>query len=55
MIESAQTSPFDIWCHFGVIEMDGFKKLSAGQRVNVEYVRVDQDSFKYVATRVSPR
>src|SRR4051794_21523138 len=49
-IATDQTAPFDIWCHFSAVQMDGFKTLSAGQPVIVEYMRADQDSFKYRAT-----
>jgi len=49
---STQTAPFDIWCHFSAVQMDGYKELEAGQRVIVEYERADQDSFKYRATSV---
>jgi cold shock protein len=51
-ISSAATSPWDIWCHFSSIEGLGFRSLEAGQRVDVHYERRDQDSFRYVATRV---
>lgn len=51
-IASAQTAPFDIWCHFSALEMNGFKELVAGQHVVVEYERADQDSFKYRAISV---
>jgi CspA family cold shock protein len=46
------TRPWDIWCHFTSIEGHGFRSLEAGQRVDVHYERRDQDSFRYVATRV---
>lgn len=46
--------PWDIWCHFSHIEDQGagYRALSPGDRVEVEYFRSDQDSFKYVGTRV---
>ncbi len=52
IIACPQVAPFDIWCHFSHIEMDGFKKLDVGQRVIVDFVRADQESFRYVARRV---
>lgn len=53
-IATDATAPFDVWCHFSAIEMEGFKALAPGQRVEVEYERADQDSFKYRAIRVRP-
>jgi len=46
--------PWDIWCHFSHIEDAGgvFRALNPGDPVEVEYMRLDQDSFKYVARRV---
>jgi len=35
-----------------IVDMPGFRSLEPGQRVDVEYVRMDQESFRYVATRV---
>jgi CspA family cold shock protein len=50
VIASEVTAPWDIWCHFAHIrEMEGFRSLTAGDRVEVEYVRTDQESFRYVA------
>jgi len=51
-ISCEATKPWDIWCHFSAIEGTGFRSLQQGQRVRVNYVRADQDSFRYVATRV---
>jgi cold shock protein len=53
VIASAATAPWDIWCHFSALEMPGFKALTPGERVEVEYCRADQESFRYVARRVS--
>jgi cold shock CspA family protein len=46
--------PWDIWCHFSNIEDTGggFRTLSPGDSVEVDYIRLDQESFKYVARRV---
>lgn len=46
------TAPWDIWAHFGAIEMPGFKALIPGDRVVVEFFRADQESFRYIAKRV---
>ena len=51
-IETAKTGPWDIWCHFSHIDASGYRTLAPGQRVEVEFMRVDQESFKYVAQRV---
>ncbi len=53
-IATDATAPWDVWCHFSAIEMAGFKRLDSGQKVEVDYARRDQDSFKYVAERVKP-
>ena len=51
-IEADATAPWDIWVHFSAIEGDGYRKLEAGQQVDIEYERRNQDSFRYRATRV---
>lgn len=43
---------FDAWVHFSVIEMDGYRELEAGDEVEFDYRAAQQDSFRYVATRV---
>jgi CspA family cold shock protein len=53
-IETQKTGPWDIWCSFGHIDAAGYRALAPGQRVEVQFMRLDQDSFKYVATRVRP-
>ena len=54
VIAAAATAPWDIWCHFSAVDTPGFKALAPGQRVHVEYVRADQESFRYVAQRAKP-
>jgi CspA family cold shock protein len=51
-IASDATAPWDIWCHFSHIDMPGFRLLEVGERVDVEYIRTDQESFRYRALRV---
>jgi CspA family cold shock protein len=46
------TAPWDVWCHFSHIDASGFRSLAAGERVAIEYIRADQESFRYVAVRV---
>lgn len=53
-VESGATAPWDIWCHFSAVEMDGFKTLVPGERVLVRYYRADQGRFRYVAGWVRP-
>ena len=49
-IASEKTAPWDIWCHFmHITGMDGFRSLNVGDRVEVEYHRSNQESFRYVA------
>ena len=52
VIASAATAPWDIWCHFSALDMAGFRSLQPGERVEVEFHRADQGSFRYVARRV---
>jgi cold shock protein len=42
----------DAWVHFSVIEMDGYRFLTAGDAVEFDYEPVQQDSFRFRATRV---
>ena len=43
--------PSDVWVHFSVLEMDGFRQLDAGDVVEFDVEAVKQDSFEYRATR----
>ena len=52
VIASAATAPWDIWCHFSALEMDGFRRLAPGESVAVHYERINQESFRYRALRV---
>ena len=53
VISSEATAPWDIWCHFThIVDMPGFRSLNPGQKVEVEYIRMDQESFRFIATRV---
>jgi CspA family cold shock protein len=51
-IATKATAPFDVWCHFSALEMEGFRLLTPGQAVRVQYERADQDSFRYRAIHV---
>jgi CspA family cold shock protein len=49
---SALPDGLDAWVHFSAIEMDGYRYLQAGDRVEFDYEPAQQDSFHFVATRV---
>ncbi|HLT61383.1 MAG TPA: cold shock domain-containing protein [Microlunatus sp.] len=44
----------DAFAHFSAVEADGFRELTAGDRVEFDYEAAQQDSFRFVATRVRP-
>ncbi|WP_386686197.1 cold shock domain-containing protein CspD [Lonepinella sp. MS14437] len=48
---NAEGSDEDIFAHFSVIEMDGYRSLKAGQKVNFEVVHGDKGSQ---ATKIIP-
>jgi CspA family cold shock protein len=52
VIAASEIAPWDIWCHFSAIEGSGYRELKAGERVEVDYYRANQESFKYIAQRV---
>jgi len=54
VITCAELAPWDVWCHFAQIEMPGYKTLTPGQRVEVEWYWTIQDSFRFRAARVRP-
>jgi cold shock CspA family protein len=55
VITVPDVAPWDVWCHFSAISGRDFRALSPGQPVEVEFVRFDQESFKYIARRVTPQ
>lgn len=48
---SAEGSDADIFAHYSVIEMEGYRSLKAGQKVNFEAVYGDKGSH---ATKIIP-
>ncbi|WP_407672403.1 cold-shock protein [Parafrankia discariae] len=42
----------DAWVHFSSIEMDGYRALEAGDRVEFDYEQGEQDGYSYRVTRV---
>lgn len=53
VVDSAST-PGGCWAGFSAVAMAGYRKLDAGQRVELEYERGDQDGYSFRATRVWP-
>ena len=51
VIDSSET-PGGCWAHFSVVEVDGFRKLAAGEAVTFEFEAAEQDGFAFRATRV---
>jgi len=45
-------TPGGCWAHYSMIEMDGFRSLSAGDLVSLEWIEVDQDGYRYRAERL---
>ena len=43
---------FDAWVHFSAIEMDGYRSLDVADQVEFDFEAAQQDSFRFVATRV---
>jgi CspA family cold shock protein len=44
----------DAWAHFSMLDIEGYRELRAGQAVDFEYERAQQDTFSYRATWVRP-
>ena len=42
----------DAWVHFSAIDMDGFRALEAGEKVEFSYHEAQQDGFRFVADHV---
>ena len=52
-VSVGKIAPWDVWCHFSSIVGDGYRELTPGESVLIDYHRADQDSFKYVASKVT--
>lgn len=52
-ISVEKLAPWDVKCHFSRIDAVGYRELTPGESVQVDYYRADQDSFKYVASKVT--
>lgn len=53
VIDSEET-PGGCWANFAAIEMPGYRFLTAGDSVILEWEPGEQDGFDYVAVRVTP-
>jgi cold shock protein len=53
VLDSSET-PGGCWGHFSEIEMDGFRSLRPGQRVELEWEAPGQDGYDYRALRIVP-
>jgi CspA family cold shock protein len=53
VLDSPET-PGGCWAHFSAIEMPGFRALSVGQVVALEWEAAEQDGWHYRAVRVVP-
>jgi len=55
-IACIDVAPWDIWFHFTMLERSapgsGFGTIEPGTQVEVDFRRIDQESFKYVAHAV---
>ena len=56
VLDSSAT-PGGCWAHFSAVESDGYRRLAAGESVDLEWERpgFDQDGYDYRALRVWPR
>jgi CspA family cold shock protein len=45
-------TPGGCWAHFSMIQMDGFRSLAAGDLVDLDWIEVDQDGYRYRAERL---
>ncbi len=53
VIDSPET-PGGCWAHFGNVMIPGYKELTAGQLVNLDWEPADQDGYRFRALRVWP-
>ena len=50
----AKEVPGGCWVFFSVIAMEGYRVLTAGERVRFTFERADQDGYEFRATTVWP-
>ncbi|MGW1744989.1 cold-shock protein [Streptomyces sp. NPDC002092] len=51
ILDSPET-PGGCWTHFSAVEMEGFRSLTAGAKVTLEWEAGEQDGFQYRAVRI---
>lgn len=51
-VVDGEAVPGGCWVHFSALEMGGFRSARAGDRVEVEAERVEQDGLPWQAVRV---
>lgn len=51
VIESSST-PGGCWAHDSALQMEGFRSLQEGRRVEMEFETADQDGYSFRAVRV---
>ncbi|WRZ94448.1 cold shock domain-containing protein [Streptomyces sp. NBC_01007] len=51
VLDSVET-PGGCWAHFSAVEASGFRSLTAGEKVTLEWESDEQDGFQYRAVRV---
>lgn len=54
-VVDSPATPGGCWAHFSAVAVDGYRTLTAGQRVELEHEAADQDGFAHRAVRVWPR
>lgn len=54
VLDSPET-PGGCWTHFSHVEMDGYRSLVPGQRVDLVWESLGQDGYDFRAVRVLPR
>ena len=53
-VVDAPALPGGCWLHYSQLHMPGYRTLTAGQRVDVDWETADQDGFRFRAVRVTP-
>ena len=46
--------PGEIWAHFSHIKADGYRGLTVGQEVDLDWEHPGQDGYNYRARRITP-
>jgi cold shock protein len=53
-VVDSPATPGGCWVHSSDVAVSGYRALVAGQRVELEHERVEQDGYAHRATRVWP-